>query len=118
MGHVYFVGIAPVLFILICYTVQPPLMTTIRKLRLGAIGHICRLQPGTQAIDILASIPPSSWRRPRGRPPLRWADQIVNDTQLPLSDAVTATQDRDRPGDRSFVMLRVLRRKKIKQVNK
>ena len=31
---------------------------------------------------------------PRGRPPLRWADQIVNDTQLSLSDAVTATQDR------------------------
>ena len=28
------------------------------------------------------------------RPPLRWADQIVNDTQLSLSDAVTATQDR------------------------
>ena len=75
-------------------TGQPPLMTTIRKLRLSAFGHICRLQPGTQAIDILASTPPSTWHRPRGRPPLRWADQIVNDTQLSLSDAVTATQDR------------------------
>ena len=52
------------------------------------------LQPGTKAIDILASTPPSTWHRPRGRPPLRWADQIVNDTQLSLSDAVTATQDR------------------------
>ena len=82
-------------------TGQPPLTTTIRKLRLGAFGHICRLQPGTQAIDILASTPPSSWRRPRGRPPLRWADQIVNDTQLSLSDAVTATQDR--PTWRSIV---------------
>ena len=48
----------------------------------------------TQAIDIMASIPPSSWRRPRGCPPLRWADQIVKDTQMSLSDAVTATQDR------------------------
>ena len=38
---------------------------------------------------------------PRGRPPLRWADQIVNDTQLSLSDAVTATQDR--PTWRSIV---------------
>ena len=82
-------------------TGQPPLTTTIRKLRLGAFGHICRLQPGTQAIDIPASTPPSSWRRPRGRPPLRWADQIVNDTQLSLSDAVTATQDR--PTWRSIV---------------
>ena len=75
-------------------TGQPPLTTTIRKLRLGAFGDICRLQPGTQAIDILASTPPSTWHRPRGHPPLRWADQTVNDTQLSLSDAVTATQDR------------------------
>ena len=41
-------------------TGQPPLTTTIRKLRLSAFGHICRLQPGTQAIDILASTPPST----------------------------------------------------------
>ena len=77
-------------------TGQPPLTTTIRKLRLSAFGHICRLQPGIQAIDIviLASKPPSSWRRPRGRPPLRWADQIITDTQMSLSDAVTATYDR------------------------
>ena len=82
-------------------TGQPPLTTTIRKLRLGAFGHICRLQPGTQAIDILASTPPSSWRRPRGRPPLRWAEQIMKDTQMSLSDAVTATHDR--PSRRSLV---------------
>ena len=75
-------------------TGQPPLTTTICKLRLSAFGHICRLQPGTQAIDILDSKPPSSWHRPRGRPPLRWADQITNDTQMSLSDAVTATYDR------------------------
>ena len=68
-------------------TGQPPLTTTIRKLRLSAFGHICRLQPGTQAIDILTSSPPSTWHRPRGRPPLRWADQIVNDTQLSLKPA-------------------------------
>ena len=74
-------------------TGQPPLTTTIRKLRLSAFGHICRQQPGTQAIDILASTPPTSWRRPRGRPPLRWADQIIKDTQMSLSDAVIATQD-------------------------
>ena len=75
-------------------TRQPPLTTTIRKLRLSAFGHICRLHPGTQAIDILVSKPPSSRRRPRGRPPLRWADQIANDTHMSLSDAVTATCDR------------------------
>ena len=55
-------------------TRQPPLTTTIRRLRLSAFGHICRLQPGTQAIDILGSKTPSSWRRTRGRPPLRWAE--------------------------------------------
>ena len=49
-------------------TSQPPLTTTIRKLRLIAFGHLCRLQTGTQAIGILASTPPSAWRRPRGRP--------------------------------------------------
>ena len=76
-------------------------MTTIRKLRLSAFGHICRLQPGTQAIDILASTPPTSWRRARGHPPLRWADQIIKDTQMSLSDAVIATQDR--PSWRSLV---------------
>ena len=75
-------------------TGQPPLTTTIRKLRLSAFGHICRLQPGTQAIDILTSTPPSSWRRPRRRPQLRWAGQIIKDTQMSLSDAVTATHDR------------------------
>ena len=37
---------------------QPPLKTTLRKLRLRAFGHICRLQPGNQAIDILASTHP------------------------------------------------------------
>ena len=54
----------------------------------------CRLQPGTQSIDILTSTPPSSWRRPSGRPPLRRADQIIKDTHMSLSDAVTATHDR------------------------
>ena len=72
-------------------TGQPPPTTTIRKLRLGAFGHICRLQPGTQAIDILA---PSSCRRPSGSQPLRWADQIIKDTEISLSDVVIATQDR------------------------
>ena len=75
-------------------TGQPPLTTTICKIRLSAFGHICRLQPGTQAIDMLASKPPSSLRRHRGRPPLRWADQITNDIQMSPSDAVTATYDR------------------------
>ena len=75
-------------------TGQPPLTTTICKLRLSEFRHIYRLQPGTQAIDILDSTPPLSWRRTRGHPPLRWADQIVNDTQMSLSDAVTATYDR------------------------
>ena len=74
--------------------VRPHLQYCIQAWSLSAFGHICRLQPGTQAIDILASTPPSTWRRPRGRPPLRWADQIVKDTQMSLSDAVTATQDR------------------------
>ena len=71
-------------------TGQPPLTTTIRKLGQSAFGHICRPQPGTQAIDILTSTPPSSWRRPRGHPTLHWADQIVKDTQMSL----TATHDR------------------------
>ena len=63
--------------------------------------HICHLQPDTEATDILASTPPSSWRRPRGRPPLRLADQIIQDTQMSMSAAVTATHDR--PSWRSLV---------------
>ena len=39
-------------------TRQPPLTTTIRKLRLNAFGHNCGMQRGTQAVDILASKPP------------------------------------------------------------
>ena len=75
-------------------TGQHPLTTTIRKRRLGAFGHICRLPPGTQGIDILSSSAPASWRRPRGRPPLRWTDQICEDIQLSHDDAVAATSDR------------------------
>ena len=75
-------------------TGQPPLTTSICKLRLSAFGHICRLHPGTQAISIVAPTPPSSWRRPRGRPPVSWADQIVKYTHTSLCDAVTATHGR------------------------
>ena len=57
----------------------------------GSTSAVCNPADPT---DILASTPPSTWRRPRGRPPLRWAEQIVKDTQMSLSDAVTATQDR------------------------
>ena len=56
-------------------------------------GHTCRLQPGTQAIDTLDSTRPSSWRRPRGRQPLRWVDQVTKDTKLSQNDAVLATHD-------------------------
>ena len=55
---------------------------------------------------------------PRTPPP--WADQIVKDTHMSLSDAVTAT--RDKPSWRSLVpsyaTLRVLRRKQPTQVSK
>ena len=59
------------------------------------------MQPGTLAIDMLTSTPPSSWRRARGRPRLRWAEQIIKDTHMPLGDAVTATHDM--PSWRSLV---------------
>ena len=39
-------------------TGQHLLTITIRKRRLGAFGHICRLPPGTQGIDILSSSAP------------------------------------------------------------
>ena len=61
---------------------------------IGAFGHITTSKPGIQVINILASTPPSSWRRRRGRPPLRWADQIIKVTQMSLSDAVIAIHDR------------------------
>ena len=76
-------------------TGQHPLTTTIRKRRLGAFGHICRLPPGTQGIDILSSSAPASWWRPRGRPPLRWTYQIFEDIQLSHDEAVAATGDRE-----------------------
>ena len=52
----------------------------------GAFGHICR-----PPSSMLAWTPPSSLRRPWGRPPLRWADQI---TKQSLYDAVLATHDK------------------------
>ena len=48
----------------------------------------CLRAPGTQAIDILASTPPASWRRPIVRPPLLWADQIIKDTRTRIHESV------------------------------
>ena len=73
-------------------TGQPPLTTTICKLRLSGFGHICCLQSnGHQHFGL----------HHRRCPPLRWADQITKDTQLSRSAAVLATHDR--PSWRSLV---------------
>ena len=53
---------------------QPPLTTTIRKLRLGAFGHICVYNPAPKASTATG--------------------QIIKDTKMSLSDAVVAAQYR------------------------
>ena len=84
-------------------TGQPPLTTTIRKLRLSAFGHICRLQPGTQAIDILTSTPPSTWHHPRGRPATKSSKTPRCPWVMPWQQCMI-----EHLGDHSFVMLRIL----------
>ena len=53
---------------IIIRTGQPPLTTIIPKLRLGAFGHICRLQPGTQAIHIMDATPTFIMAPPKRTP--------------------------------------------------
>ena len=105
---------------LLTRTGQPPLTTTICKRRLGAFGHIiCRLQPGTQAIDILASIHLHHGAALEDAHHSTELPKITNDNQLTLSDCMLAIHGRPSwRSDHLFLMLRVLPRKKPKQVSK
>ena len=80
-------------------------VATTKALAMNALYEELETPEGERKVILFriakVSTPPASWRRPKGRPPLRWADQIVRDTHMTLSDAMTATHDR--PSWRSLV---------------
>ena len=54
--------------------------TTIKQRRLQLLGHVVRLPDDTPAKRLLFEAsrpPPHGWRRPRGRPRLRWTTQVA-----------------------------------------
>ena len=75
-------------------TKQPRLTLIIAKARLGLFGHIARLPSDTDVRLILESAPHPEWCLPRGRPRLRWLDQITRDTGLTKEETLVAAQDR------------------------
>ena len=77
-------------------TRQPPLTLTIAKARLGLFGHIARLPLNTDIRVLLGSEPCREWLLPRGRPRLRWLDQVSRDTGLSKEEALVAARDRQR----------------------
>jgi len=61
-------------------TKQVPISVTCRKRRLLWLGHIIREGPGSASYEALRmAIDTSDIKRPRGRPTLRWIDNIKND---------------------------------------
>ena len=87
---------------IITYSSASWTFTKAQKKRLDAFNtKALRRIVGVRWYDYVTNASILSRTGQRGRPPLRWADQIVNDTQLSLSGAVTATQYR--PTWRSIV---------------
>ena len=64
----------------------------IRKRRLTWFGHICRRE--INSLVAKAYHEDFSNPRPKGRPSLRWSDQIRTDTGLPLLTAKRKAMDR------------------------
>ena len=75
-------------------TLQVPLTTLIRRSRLRLCGHVARWPPGSDTKSLVFSSAPGTWKRPPGRPPGRWMDQVKRDTQMSTADVLEATEDR------------------------
>jgi len=80
-----------------------PITTTIKERRLQLLGHVARLPEDTPARRVLVDAsgpPPHGWRRPRGRPRLRWTTQVVSalprpHPKDPLQYLLSSASDRD-----------------------
>lgn len=73
------------------------LTTLINRGRLRLFGHVARFQGNVPAREVLVGVsrpPPSSWRRPRGRPRRTWIAEIAE--IAPLPDLLETAQDRRR----------------------
>ena len=68
------------------------IVDTIRKKRLQWFGHLNRLHETSYVKRAYKQH--FEKKRPRGRPPKQWADQIKSDTRLPLLTAERNCQDR------------------------
>ena len=47
---------------------QPKLTAIVQSCRLTLFGHIARMDDNADAKNIVSTLPPKDWRRPRGRP--------------------------------------------------
>ena len=60
--------------------------------RLKWFGHVARMPQ--QRLPLRAYKNDFTTRRPRGRPPMRWRDQVQDDVGMPLKDAEHEAQGR------------------------
>jgi len=79
-------------------TKQPPISQLIRSARLRIFGHLARSSPLSEPARLILE-PTPRWRRPRGRPRMKWLDQLTSDLAAVNMDLPTAWQAAQ---DRSF----------------
>lgn len=86
-------------------TNQPPVSHLLKQRRLRWFGHVKRMSDASPA-KLLLSFDPrrAGWRRPRGRPRLRWLDVIRSDLQaVGVAPFMADRLARDRSGWRTMV---------------
>jgi len=69
---------------------------TIQAWRLSRFGHNAQLDDNADAKKILTALPPEDWKRPPGRPWIKWMNTVLNDLQchnLTLIEAVNMAQN-------------------------
>ena len=76
-------------------TKQIPLSVLIRQARHRLCGHIARFPPQSDVRRLAFSNPPAAWKRPPGRPPARWLDQLSRDVNVPTGDLELMAQRRE-----------------------
>ena len=71
---------------------EKTIVEVIKTKRLKWFGHVCRKQTTSLVYQSYKQVFPQ--KRPKGRSPKRWSDQIRNDTRLPLLTAERNTKNR------------------------
>ena len=74
-------------------TKQPTASSLLRQRRLRWFGHIHRM-PSSLPVRTVFDFNPNihGWKRPRGRPKIRWADSVKHDLHSAGLDSINATQ--------------------------